>query len=194
MKLALALSLAFAGTLLADDHPADCPLHARHTAAPPASGSSSTASPYADARSRVVPALSEEQMKGYAEGLGMGLAVPAELHHYPGPRHVLDLAIELALSNAQRSAIEIIHGRMRARAVPLGAAYVASERDLDAFFEKGGTDARKLAELSERCGTLLGQLREAHLEAHVETRAVLTPAQIAAYDRLRGYEAESGAP
>jgi Spy/CpxP family protein refolding chaperone len=188
MKYALVLSFVFAGALSADDHPADCPMHAQHTAAQPARAPASNVSPYVDAQDRGVKALSDEQIKGYTEGLGMGFAVTAELNHYPGPRHVLDAASELALSPAQKSAIEVIHSRMQARAVSLGAAYVTAERDLDAFFEKGGTDPKQLAELSAKCGTLLGQLRDAHLEAHIETRAVLTPAQIAGYDRLRGYE------
>jgi len=43
----------------------------------------------------------------------MGLAKAAELNHYPGPRHVLDLASELKLSEEQRLRIEQIYNTMQ---------------------------------------------------------------------------------
>lgn len=205
---ALALSIALAGVLRADDSPANCPMHAQHTAAAAAVAAAAQAaqtagvapavpnpSPYVDHQHRGLKALSDEQIKGYAEGRGMGLALPAELHHYPGPRHVLDASRELALTTAQTTTLEAIHGRMQAEALRLGAAYVAAERELDTFFGGGGTDPKRLAALTQRSGVLLGELRAAHLAAHIETRAVLTPLQVAEYDRQRGYgDARAGAP
>lgn len=200
---ALALSIALAGALRADDSPANCPMHAQHTAAAaaPAAQTAGAApavpspSPYVDHQHRGLKALSDEQIKGYAEGRGMGLALPAEMHHYPGPRHVLDASRELALTPTQTTTLEAIHGRMLTEALRLGAAYVAAERELDAFFEGGGTDPKRLAVLTQRCGGLLGELRAAHLAAHIETRAVLTLAQIEGYDRQRGYgDVRAGAP
>ena len=35
--------------------------------------------------------------------------------------------------------------------------------------------------------TLRGELRLAHLRAHLAMKTILTPEQIEAYDRLRGY-------
>jgi hypothetical protein len=43
-----------------------------------------------------------------------------------------------------------------------------------------------------RIGRLQGQVRQVHLDAHIEQTALLTPAQIAKYNRLRGYEASGG--
>lgn len=184
---AVALSIAFACALRADDSLANCPMHAQHMAAPVAANPSPSPNPYVDHQHRGLKALSDEQIKGYAEGRGMGLALPAELHHYPGPRHVLDASGDLALTPAQTAALEAIHVRMQAEAVRLGTAYVAAERDLDTFFESGGTDPKRLSALTQRSAVLLGELRAVHLAAHIETRAALTPAQIAGYDRLRGY-------
>jgi len=45
--------------------------------------------------------LSDEQRAQYLNGEGMGFARPAELNHYPGPRHVLDNADKLQLSSDQ---------------------------------------------------------------------------------------------
>ena len=59
-------------------------------------------SPYTELEKREIKALSKEEIGGYISGDGMGLAKTAELNHYPGPRHVLDLADELQLSGEQR--------------------------------------------------------------------------------------------
>lgn len=42
-----------------------------------------------------IKALPSEQINAYLTGEGMGLAKVTELNHYPGPKHVLDLAEQL---------------------------------------------------------------------------------------------------
>ena len=49
-------------------------------------------SPYAGQQARQVKALSKAEIEGLLAGRGLGYAKAAELNHYPGPRHVLDLA------------------------------------------------------------------------------------------------------
>lgn len=49
-------------------------------------------SPYTGLQERPIKALSDQQIDDLREGRGMGLALPAELNGYPGPRHVLGLA------------------------------------------------------------------------------------------------------
>ena len=51
--------------------------------------------PYAGQQARTVKALSEDEVKGFLEGAGMGFAKAAELNRYPGPMHVLENADEL---------------------------------------------------------------------------------------------------
>lgn len=186
---AIALIVLGGGVRSADDRPANCPRHAE-AAKPPSAPSAP--GPYAGREERAIKALPDDEARGYREGRGMGLAQPAELNHYPGPRHVLDAARELALTPEQSAALEGVFRKMDASARRLGAAYVAAERELDAFFTGGGADPARLRELTRRAGVLLGELRAAHLAAHVETRALLTPEQIAGYDRLRGYVAGAG--
>lgn len=192
---AIALLVLGSGVLGADEAPGDCPMHAAPApAAAPSGPANGRASAYAGHQQRGLKALSDEQVEGYLQGRGMGLALPAELRHYPGPRHVLDAARELGLAPEQAAALDGVFRRMDASARRLGAAYVAAERELDAFFASGGADVTRLAALTRQSGVLLGELRAAHLAAHVETRAVLTPGQIAGYDRLRGYAAQGVAP
>jgi Spy/CpxP family protein refolding chaperone len=144
-------------------------------------------SPYVGEEGRSVKALSADEMRALEAGEGMGLAKAAELNHYPGPRHVLDLADMLGLSQEQRAAIQASFVRMQAAARGLGSELVDRERDLDAAFARATIDAAGLERLALEIGTLQGRLRAVHLRAHLETRAVLSAPQVEHYDRLRGY-------
>jgi hypothetical protein len=58
--------------------------------------------PYAGQQARTIKALSDEDIAALLKGDGMGFAKAAELNGYPGPKHVLDLAEKLKLTDAQR--------------------------------------------------------------------------------------------
>src|SRR4051812_32813197 len=60
------------------------------------------AQPYADQAGHDLKALSPNEIEQYLAGAGLGFAKAAELNHYPGPKHVLELARELQLTPAQR--------------------------------------------------------------------------------------------
>lgn len=150
-------------------------------------GASGQASPYAEYDEREIKALSQEQIDGLLAGEGMGLALPAELHGYPGPRHVLDLADELNLSTSQLEATEELFASMNRRARELGRAIVELERDLDAAFAAGSVTPDELDRLVREIGLRRAELRAVHLGAHLELWPVLAEAQRDAYARLRGY-------
>jgi Spy/CpxP family protein refolding chaperone len=139
---------------------------------------------------REIKSLSAEEVEGLLNGHGMGLAKAAELNHYPGPRHVLELAAELRLTPAQRKQTQSAFERMRGEAVRLGRRIVERERELDAMFAKGEIDASRLHAATDGIARLQGELRAAHLAAHLEMRRLLSPQQIAKYDELRGYAGE----
>jgi hypothetical protein len=149
---------------------------------------------YAGEQGRQIKALSAEETAGYLAGDGLGLARAAELNQHPGPRHVLELAAELALNAGQRRVVEEAQERMHGRAVELGGRIVEAESALDAAFAEGGLDAAGLRGRVEEIARLQGELRIAHLAAHLETRAVLTADQVARYDALRGYGEGAHAP
>jgi Spy/CpxP family protein refolding chaperone len=145
------------------------------------------ASPYAGQEQREIKALSVEEVQGYLSGSGMGLAKVAELHHYPGPKHVLDLAEPLQLSTEQRQKTQSILEDMQTEAVRLGTHLIEKERQLDALFAAGTIAEAQLDQLVTEIGTIQGQLRAVHLRAHLAQRAILTPGQVRRYDTLRGY-------
>jgi Spy/CpxP family protein refolding chaperone len=147
----------------------------------------SRSTPYAGQQSRIIKALSEEDIAALLKGEGMGMAKAAELNGYPGPIHVLTLARELELTPTQRQQIQAIFDRMSAAAKPLGAELVEHERMLDQAFAETEITPDRLATETTAIGELAGRLRLVHLAAHLETRALLNPAQIALYQHLRGY-------
>lgn len=147
-------------------------------------------SPYSGQQIREIKAVSTNDVNGYLNGEGMGLAKAAELNHYPGPRHVLDLSAELNLSEEQRMKTEKIYNVMHESAVQLGRQIVEKEKELDAFFSTGIITDGNLRDIVREIARLQGELRIVHLQAHIEMKQILTKEQIEKYDNLRGYGTE----
>jgi Spy/CpxP family protein refolding chaperone len=143
--------------------------------------------PYAGQQSRMIKALSDDDISALLKGEGMGFAKAAELNGYPGPKHVLDFADRLKLTSDQRQQIGAIFDRMSEAAKLLGAELVHREWTLDQLFQKGEITPDRLAQETAAIGDLQGRLRDVHLSAHLEIRALLTPEQINVYEQLRGY-------
>jgi hypothetical protein len=81
---------------------------------------------------------------------------------------------------------------MQKAAVTLGNEVLAKEADLDQAFVGGRIDDAALHRIVADLGRLQGELRYTHLKYHLAMRDVLSPDQIAAYDRLRGYDSAQG--
>ena len=143
--------------------------------------------PYAGQQSRPVKALSEDEVASYLAGAGMGYAKAAELNHYPGPMHTLELADALGLSPDQRAALASLMKRHKAEARELGAEVVRLERRLDALFAQQKAAAEPVDATLAEIGAAQARYRGSHLRTHIEATKLLTPDQVARYDALRGY-------
>src|SRR5215472_3183899 len=93
--------------------------------------------PYAGQQGRAIKALSDDDIASLRKGEGMGMAKAAELNGYPGPAHVLALAVQLGLTDAERRDVQAIFDRMSDAAKPLGAELIEREHSLDQLFAKG---------------------------------------------------------
>lgn len=144
-------------------------------------------SPYDGMEKRSVKALSAQQIADLKAGGGMGLALAAELNGYPGPRHVLDLAQKLQLTDQQRRATQDLFVAMQAETVPIGERIIAEETRLDRLFAEHRVTADSLREATRQIGAAQGELRAAHLRYHLAMMTVLSPEQVARYAELRGY-------
>ena len=140
---------------------------------------------------RQIKSLSASQIESLEKGEGMGFAKAAELNHYPGPRHVIDLADELDLSLSQLNASRALFDEMQKNARALGQRLLKAEAALDRAFAEGAVDAQALQSQLEEIGKIHAQLRYVHLEAHVRQRRLLTETQVSSYDALRGYDGSS---
>ncbi len=136
-----------------------------------------------------IKALSSEDVEQYLSGAGMGYAKAAELNRHPGPMHVLELADQLKLTAEQRTATAKLMEAHKAEARKIGARLVAAERALDELFRGGAVAGDALAQAVARTAVLEGEYRLAHLETHRRMRTLLSDAQLARYDALRGYAA-----
>jgi len=144
-------------------------------------------SQYAGMEHSEVPSLTAQELDDLRRGAGMGFAKAAELNHYPGPKHALELAEAIELTDEQRSAVLEIQSRMRERAVELGQAIIDAEANLNQRFRHDHVDDESLSEATREISLLYGELRYTHLRAHLATKDVLNEGQVAEYDRLRGY-------
>jgi Spy/CpxP family protein refolding chaperone len=149
-------------------------------------------SPYSGQEQREIKSLSTEEIDGYLTGQGMGFAKAGELNHYPGPKHVVDLAQELQLSEEQLLATREIYDTMHNDAVSIGELIVEKEKLLDELFARQKIDETQLDAISTEIGTLKGKLRATHLRAHLQMKKVLSSEQIERYDVLRGYGIDGG--
>src|SRR5262249_60258523 len=122
-----------------------------------------TTSPYTGQEQRAIKALSDEEIRDLLEARGMGLAKAAELNSYPGPLHVLQLANERGLSDAQRKATDSLYANMRQRALSIGRQIVEAERTLDRAFANAATEPATLPSQIRAIAPLHGELLYAHL-------------------------------
>ena len=152
-------------------------------------GNAYSQSPYVGQESREIKALSSQEVSDLLDGKGMGLAKAAELNGYPGPMHVLELAAQLQLTADQKSKTEALFKKVKTRAVDIGRQLVEEEQALDRQFSSKSITPAPLQSSLERIGKLQAELRRVHLETHLEQTALLSDTQIAAYSKLRGYEA-----
>lgn len=144
-------------------------------------------SPYAGQEARPIKSLSAQDIDDLRNGRGWGMAKAAELNGVPGPTHLLELANEIGLDAAQVAKLRTIKDEMTAQAKPLGEKLIALEAELDRQFADAIVSESSLRELLTQIATTRSELRYTHLATHFKTPPLLTAAQIAAYNRLRGY-------
>lgn len=181
MKLFIAAAILFSSSVTFAQHAHQ---HVEQTTAPAASP---MATPYAGMQSRSIKALSTQQIEDLRGGKGMLLALPAELNGYPGPAHVLEIAGQLHLTDAQRTITSSQLGEMKIETKVLGEQLLDAELALDQLFSEKMATAKLVEEATANAARIQGALRAAHLRYHLRMAEVLNPAQILEYNKLRGY-------
>ncbi|HWA36345.1 MAG TPA: Spy/CpxP family protein refolding chaperone [Burkholderiales bacterium] len=146
-----------------------------------------TVTSYAGQEQRELKSLSAEEVEQYRSGAGMGYAKSAELNHFPGPMHALELADRLKLTPEQKAKTGALMQAHKAEARAIGAKLVDAEARIETLFRSGDVQKEQLEAAVKAASALQGEYRLSHLETHRRMRALLTPEQVAAYDEARGY-------
>jgi len=144
-------------------------------------------SPYAGEERYSIKSLSPQEVESLRSGQGMGFAKLAELNHYPGPKHVLELADELELTPSQIAETEELFTKMQETAVMLGEQLLEAEIKLGRHFEHETIDSALLENALLQIGQIRARLRYVHLGAHLDQKRLLTAEQVERYDEIRGY-------
>lgn len=129
---------------------------------------------YSGQEKNEIKSLSQNQVSGYLNGKGMGFVKAAELNHYPGPKHVLEMITELSLSHEQVQKAKDIYNEMHNTASQLGKRYIQKEKELDHQFATKLVDEGGLSALLLEIGTIKSKIRFAHLKAHLQMKGVLS--------------------
>jgi len=143
-------------------------------------GTATPASPHARAE-----ACAQEFDAVVAEGRGFGLAFAADQNGYPGPLHVLELKDRLGLTAEQETRVRVLMEAMFADARPKSTQLLQAEARLRALFAGGKTDEASVRAAAAEVEQARREVRLVHLLTHLQTRALLTDAQISAYTAAR---------
>jgi uncharacterized membrane protein/Spy/CpxP family protein refolding chaperone len=134
---------------------------------------------------RDIKAHSMQKIAAYINGKGMGLAKAAELNHYPGSKHVLELSSQLNLSQAQITKTKNLYQNMHKQAVYIGQLIVEKEKILDALFSTQQINEENLRQVITEIHTYQGDLRFIHLKSHIQQKNILSKEQAKLYDAIR---------
>jgi hypothetical protein len=132
-------------------------------------------------------ALTDQQYTDFRHGNEMEMGKVAELNNYPSPLEVSKHEKELGINPNQRIQLKKIIDAWRFKTKEMGRFILAEEAKLDALFSSGKATDGSVIYYSNQIGLFLGELRNAHLQAHLKTRNILTAAQIKKYNTLMGY-------
>lgn len=134
--------------------------------------------------------LSDAQARAYLAGHEYGLGRSAAVHHFPSPVTVLTLTPQLVLFQDQSDPVKAIVERTRAKVVELGRQLVDQETKIDHALEAEEPDQAALEVMIRESARLQGELRLAHIKAHVDTKKLLRPDQLTRYGAMSGHVVE----
>jgi Spy/CpxP family protein refolding chaperone len=137
------------------------------------------------AHRRMHPGL-EERSGVIAQGLGAGLAFPADQSDYPGPCHVLELKDVLGLTAEQELRMEELQTGMFAASRPASSWLLEAEARLRRLFADGMADEPGVRAAVAEAERAWAEVRLIHFLAHLQTRTVLTEEQRRLYRQRAG--------
>lgn len=131
-----------------------------------------------------IKSLTLAEYQAYQVGADMGMAKPAELNNYPAPKNVLRFEKDLKLNSTQKSQLKAAVEALDFKAREMGRFILQHEKKLNDLFATGKANEGSLIYYCNQIGLYQGELRNAHLQAHLKAKRILTPDQLKKYSRL----------
>lgn len=131
-----------------------------------------------------IASLSPEEYIAYEKGEAMDMTDVAEVNNYPAPAQALALEEGLKLSTTQKQQLEAAVEALDFKAKEMGRFILQHEKKLNELFSTAKANEGSLIYYCNQIGLYQGELRNAHLQAHLKARRILTPDQLKKYARL----------
>src|SRR3972149_2267755 len=119
----------------------------------------------------------DEERQAIEKGEGFGMALAADRHGYPGPKHILELKNELALTPEQEKEGRALFDQMRGRALMTGQRLLDKQAEPEQLFVSSAAEAAEVRPLLDEIAKLRAELRWVHLSAHLDAYKLLTAEQ-----------------
>ena len=131
-----------------------------------------------------IASLSTKEYEAYQKGEAMGLTTVAEVNNYPAPAQALAFEQGLKLSTTQKQQLKAAVEALDFKAKEMGRFILQHEKKLNDLFFTGKANEGSLIYYCNQLGLYHGELRNAHLQAHLKAKRILTPDQLKKYSRL----------
>ncbi|HUH32933.1 MAG TPA: hypothetical protein VLZ28_03215 [Daejeonella sp.] len=131
-----------------------------------------------------IASLSPKEYTAYQKGEPMAMTNVAEVNNYPAPAQVLAFEKVLKLTVSQKQQLQIAVEALDFKAKEMGRFILDHEKKLNDLFYTGKANEGSLIYYCNQIGLYQGELRNAHLQAHLKARRILTPDQLKKYSRL----------
>ncbi len=130
--------------------------------------------------------LSNEQYNALLKGDDIyGMALAAELNHYPLPDKVIKLKKEINLTPVQVTKISAIAKELHRKKLKHSSIIINNEKTTISFFRTNKFDNGSLIFYANRYGLYEGELRNAILQACLAARNLLSLQQVNKYAALQ---------
>jgi hypothetical protein len=131
-----------------------------------------------------ITSLSLKEYKAYEKGEPMGMTNVAEVNNYPAPAQALAFEKGLKLNVTQKQQLQEAVQALDFKAKEMGRFILQHEKKLNELFSSGKANEGSLIYYCNQIGLYQGELRNAHLQAHLKARRILTQDQLKKYSRL----------
>ena len=132
-----------------------------------------------------VRSLSDEKYNALLKGEGFDdMSLVGELNHYPLPDKALKYKVQLGLNPGQVTKLKDLAANLQRKKREMGENIIRNERMLDTLFRKKQIDDGTVIFYTNRYGLYMGEVRNAVLQACLNTEAILSDTQIKKLESL----------